>query len=402
MSFKATGIFFLICIWETTFLFSQDNYQMKPNTDETVIDFLSSYYNQDGNHSPVTGGIGTQHLTDFATGITVNVPLDSVNSIDILWGADFYSSASTDKIDNNVSSASSSDVRVYGTVGYNRKNLKRGETYGIHLGASKEYDYTSFNGGVSFTKEFNEDNTEISLNGKVYLDNWKLIFPIELRSEVKLPTDKRKSYNAQLVFSQVLTKRLQMSISGEIVYMKGLLSTPFHRVFFEDQSQHDIERLPNTRLKIPLGIRLNYYPFDNFIVRSYYRFYTDDWGIDAHTLGIETPVKITSSWTVQPFYRYHTQTHADHFAAFGVNKASQQFYTSDYDLAALHSHKVGMGLRYAPLYGLARVKLHLPKIKIFQLKSLEVRGGYYTQSTGLNSFFISLDLTMGIRNLTGK
>ena len=36
------------------------------------IDFVSSYYSQNGNHSAVTGGIGTEKVTDIANGLTLN------------------------------------------------------------------------------------------------------------------------------------------------------------------------------------------------------------------------------------------------------------------------------------------------------------------------------------------
>ena len=55
--------------------------KMKPNSKEIEANFLSSYYNQDGNNSPVTGGVGTEALTDFANVFIINVPLDSINSI---------------------------------------------------------------------------------------------------------------------------------------------------------------------------------------------------------------------------------------------------------------------------------------------------------------------------------
>ena len=35
--------------------------------ENTEVDFLLSYYNQDGTHSPVSGGIGSEKLTDVAT-----------------------------------------------------------------------------------------------------------------------------------------------------------------------------------------------------------------------------------------------------------------------------------------------------------------------------------------------
>ena len=41
----------------------------------TEVDFLSSYYAQDGKHSAVGGGIGSEQLTDFASNIVVAMPL---------------------------------------------------------------------------------------------------------------------------------------------------------------------------------------------------------------------------------------------------------------------------------------------------------------------------------------
>ena len=370
----------------------ESTYQMKPNSKEIEANFLSSYYQQDGNNGAVTGGIGTEELTDFANTFTVNVPLDSINSVSLYMGADFYTSASTDAINNNKSSASSQDLRGFGTLSYNRKNLKRGETYGIRAGFSAEYDYTSVSGGLSYTKEWNEGNSEISGIGQVFIDRWVTYFPKELRNRVSVPTKDRQSYNAQLIYSQVINQRLQASISGEMIYMNGLLSTPFHRVYFSDNNQHDIERLPDTRLKIPLGIRLNYFPTDQLVIRSNYRFYTDDWGINAHSFNLETPIKVNQALTVTPFYRFHTQSAADYFAPYEVHSANAAFYTSDYDLSELSSHKVGMNVKISPVYGVLRKKSWFKNKEIFMLKYVELRGAYYTRSTDLNASIFSINL----------
>ena len=377
--------------------FSQsDGYQMKKNTKEIEIDFLSGYYQQDGNNAAVTGGIGTEKLTDASNIIVVKIPLDSINSISATFGADYYTSASTDNINNNVSSASSKDVRAYGNIAYQRKNLRAGSTWGARAGFSVEYDYSSIQGGLSYSKEFNEGNSEFSLSAQAFIDKWTLFFPSELRGEVSLPQSDRQSYNLQMGFAQVINKRLQMHLSIDAIYMKGLLSTPFHRVYFADQLSPDIERLPDSRLKLPIGLRLNYFPFDNFVIRSYYRFYWDDFGIRAHTLSLETPIKLSNIFTISPFYRYNSQSAADYFAAFAVHNSTEEFYTSDFDLSELSSHKVGVGFKYAPLYGIGRAKVPFTK-KLFMFKSAELRSALYRRDTGLDAFIISVGLSFGIK-----
>ena len=384
-------IFMVAFIALAIFVQAQERYQMKSNDKYSEIDFLSSYYSQDGNNAAVTGGVGTEELTDFANIIVVTVPLDSTQSINATFGLDIYSSASTDNIDNNRSSASVRDARAYGNIGYTKKLLSKGFTFGVRGGFSSEYDYTSINGGVNLAKELNNGNTEFSFSAQAFIDNWKTYYPVELRGEVTVPTTSRNSYNAQLTYSQVLSKRLQMSISIEAIYMEGLLSTPFHRVYFSDQALPDIERLPSKRLKVPLALRLNYKPTDNLVVRSYYRFYTDDFGIDAHTFNLELPYHINDNWTVAPFFRFHTQTGSDYFLPFAEHKSTDAFYTSDYDLSELNSTKYGLGIAYTPLYGLARAKVPFTK-KVFMFNSLSLRVSRYTRDTGLSGFGAALGL----------
>ena len=105
--------------------FSQSAYQMRGNDKAIDVDFLTSYYHQDGNNSAVQGGVGREELIDVANILVVNIPLDSIRSISATVGADFYSSASTDMIDANLSSASIKDLRAYASLGYQQKKSKK-------------------------------------------------------------------------------------------------------------------------------------------------------------------------------------------------------------------------------------------------------------------------------------
>lgn len=93
---------------------------LRPYTKEVKANFLNSYYEQDGNNGAVTGDTGTELLSNIASVITVHIPLDSTRAIALYTGEDNYSSASTDNIDNNMSSESSSDNRGFATVTLNK------------------------------------------------------------------------------------------------------------------------------------------------------------------------------------------------------------------------------------------------------------------------------------------
>ena len=134
----------------------------------TEVNILGSYYSQAGEHSPVTGGIGTEELTDVTPTIIVNVPLDSTTNLNVNFGMDFYSSASSDEIDYNVSGASKSDTRTHLNVGISRRNSARRTIKGITIGGSTEYDYQSLSVGVNWAIVSRDDNRELSLGALAY------------------------------------------------------------------------------------------------------------------------------------------------------------------------------------------------------------------------------------------
>ena len=358
----------------------------------TEIDILASYYQQDGNNGAVTGGIGTEFLTDYTTKIIAKVPLNQKLSLNIDGGFDYYSSASTDNIDNIQSSDSASDMRGHANAGFTYK-IDDQQTFGARIGASAEYDYYSGTAGFDYGWSSKNKNTTIGLSGQAFIDQWVLIYPIELRGQGQLvPTKNRQSYNGSLTLSQVLNKRMQISLQAEAIYMNGLLSTPFHRVYFQEQDLAKVEQLPSTRLKIPIGLRFNYFVTENLLARLSYRYYQDDWGVQGHTASIELPVKLNRFLSVYPFYRYHMQTGADYFKPYKQHTLNQEFYTSDFDLAELTSQTYGLGLRYSPVNGLGSTKIPFSKRKML-VKSFDIKYSHYRRSTGLNSNIISLGVS---------
>ncbi len=305
-----------------------------------------------------------------------------------------------------------------------------------------EYDYESFNTGVSFAQLWNEKNTELSLKGQLYFDRWKPIIPTELHEyqmfqetflynpqsyfrgvsvidnqgnsvAAYLPnnftsyiTTHRNSFAFSMGLSQVLGEKLQGAVFADFVLQKGLLSNPLQRVYFQDRNDYyignfrtlgnyassdntdlfhladDVERLPSRRLKIPLGMRLNYYFNEYVVLRSYLRYYKDDWGIQSNTLQLELPIRFNIAWKFMPIYRYYDQSAANYFAPYNRHLSSSDFYTSDYDLASFSSHQWGFSIRYRAIFKSL-------KLVNFGLKSAQFRAQNYKRSDGLSAFVFS-------------
>ena len=353
--------------------------------------FVSSYYRQDGNNAAVTGGIGSEKLTDLSNSIDLKfIKYDRHNrkhSFTGEFGIDHYTSASSDKIDPaTISSASHADTRFYPSIGYTVENENKGTTVGVGLSSSTEFDYQSFGTNLSFSKKTNNKSGELTIKAQVYLDQLKLIYPVELRqgggNNMNYGSDNRNTFSGSVSWSQIINERFQLMLEAELVYQSGYLGLPFHRVYFNDGSVH-IENLPSSRLKIPLGLRANYFLGDKIILRTWYRNYRDDWGINSNALQLETVVKIGSFFSVTPFYRFYQQSAADQFAAYKIHTAVDDFYTSNYDLSKFNSNFYGAGFRTAPPKGV---------FKLQHLNSLELRYGHYQKTNGMNSDIISLGL----------
>lgn len=433
--------------------------------DATELTVLGSFYKQDGVHSAVGGGIGTEKLTDVSPDIIINMPIGSDGVLSVDAGISAYSSASSSNInpfdisqasgngnghrddddddsDNDgriaspwveSSGPSQQDARAHADISYAHSSDNRNSIWSMYGGFSKEFDYTSFNIGAGYTILFNQKNTEISVKAQTYFDTWKPIYATELKSyrEVNgnlnagffagIPitlatptvessttynptkftfaeTDSRNTYIFSTSLSQIVNENFQISLFADVVYMQGLLATPYHRMYFADKNDFfiedyqladDREKLPDTRMKYPIGIRANYYISDNFIVRTYYRYYFDDWGLTAHTFQTELPVKISDVFTVYPMYRYYTQTAVDYFYAHNKALSTYEFYTSDYDLSAFSSNQFGAGIRIAPPLGIFR---NAESISKFRFKSIDLRYNHYERSDDLKANIVSFSL----------
>jgi hypothetical protein len=167
----------------------------------------------------------------------------------------------------------------------------------------------------------------------------------------------------------------------DLVTRSGLLATSYQRVYFKNGGEN-YEHLPDQRFKLPVGIRANYFLNDRIILRSSYRFYSDNWGVQAHTAELELPVKITPFFSVSPFYRYYTQTAADYFAPYAIHASTEKYYTSDYDLSAFNSSYAGAGFRYTPEKGVFGLK---------HWNMMELRYGHYNRNNGLTSDMLTLN-----------
>lgn len=198
--------------------------QFKKKVLENIeIDMLMSYYEQEGTHAAVTGGIGNEYLTDYTPTIVVRIPMGENGILTADVGLSAYTSASSsngnpfnksgasangeyeddddeeDEEDDDddeyprgnggdpkgspwvaSTGASAKDVLTTLNVNYQHASEDRNTYWSVALGGSTEYDYESFSTAFSLAKLWNEKNTEFSVKGQLFFDRWKPIIPTEM------------------------------------------------------------------------------------------------------------------------------------------------------------------------------------------------------------------------------
>lgn len=482
------------------------------------VSLLGNYYEQDGDHSAVNGGLGSQELFSNALETMIHIPIKDSSAIKVGGGFDYFTSASMLKIDKYQSSASSGtsnvsgdELRSFGSIGFDLAHKKSRSIFSPSIGFSQEYDVRSFNGGLSWAKSLRKRHATYIVGGNLIADRWMMVYPGEFRASTAeyysgastvtgaspvygggtsgetsggtsggstsggtsggsgsgsgngsggtsgggiwtgnqhdlfdyatksgsessngntsgshyesaahypnatvipvtgktitkdgktYPTDWRYSLALTNQYNFVVNKRSNMAVGVDLVYQNGMLSTPFHRVYFNDGVADEfykevrIEKLPKTRFKVAAFARYNLSVNKYLTVRTFARYYTDNWGVQGLTAQVEAPVRITSALSIVPSYRFYYQLKSKYFAGYGEHTFRQgAYYTSDYDLSGFTSNKVGGAVRYAPVKSIFNLRNKTTLKSVFAMRSAGFRYAYYHRSDGLKSQSVTVELT---------
>jgi hypothetical protein len=224
------------------------------------------------------------------------------------------------------------DTRFSLAVNYNRPFGARGNVdYGVSL--SNEYDY--FHGGVNarLSRDFNERNTTLTAGLAFAFDTIDPVggAPVALEPMLapgdksnKLSDDDKTVADLVVGVTQVLGQRTIGQLNYSVSYADGYLTDPYKLLSVVDpvtgapipgppgtQYLYRFENRPDTRTKHSLFAQVRRMLGRNIIDGSY-RFMTDDWGIDSHTLELRYRWRFDSFY-LQPHLRYYTQGEADFY-----------------------------------------------------------------------------------------
>jgi len=168
--------------------------------------------------------------------------------------------------------------------------------------------------------------------------------------------------------SQILTRSLIASFNYEVLTDQGYLQSPYREILFLTPGQgrgfgKGPQVYPNTRTSNAAAIELKYYLPYRAAVTGQYRYFSDTWGIRAHT----AELGYTHPWRHLIFdgsVRFYTQKGATFYSDLFPRINFQNFEARDRELAAFNSYTLGLGASY---------DFRIPRIRWINKSSLSAR-----------------------------
>lgn len=214
-------------------------------------------------------------------------------------------------------------------------------------GVSEEPDYHSAFMNVGGNFDFNQKSTTLAWGTSYTVSNinaslesnsaadWGA-YQTRIRESDGLFTlfGQRHDFGATLGVTQVLNKNSLIEAGMGYTRSSGYLSNPYKAVMlaFDDPDQFIdstglrtvqmrgvLEQRPDARNQWNWNLRyVDYIAPLSAALHADYRFFHDDWGIDAHTLTLSWHQPLGQGWMLVPGTRYYSQSRADFYAPYFV------------------------------------------------------------------------------------
>jgi hypothetical protein len=249
--------------------------------------------------------------------------------------------------------------------------ITRLATLEVGANVSDEYDYTSAGFNARLARDFNNRNTTLSFGVAVANDTITPVggAPVALSpmlaaagsggGKATLAGDQSKDVVDFLVgVTQVLNRQTIVQFNYSLSQSDGYLTDPYKILSVVDPvtglpmagppgtglNLYLYESRPETREKQSLYALLKR-DFNGDVFDISYRYMTDDWGIDSHTVDLHYRWQFSGGKYVQPHLRFYSQNQADFYETVLFDGAPvPRFATADYRLAKMDG--VTFGIKY--------------------------------------------------------
>jgi hypothetical protein len=240
----------------------------------------------------------------------------------------------------------------------------------VILGAnlSKEFDYASLGASASFQRDTNNRNTTFSaslgLNADTISPSGGIPTPFANMRVADSGTNRDGADDTKTItdlmfgLTQVINRRTLMQFNLGLSESSGYMNDPYKIISLidgvtglpvtpsdSDDLPYLYENRPDSRSRQIFFWKTVHHLTEDVINVSY-RYHTDDWGIDSHTIDFHYRYELGNGHYLQPHLRYYSQSAADFFTTALVDgQPLPDYASSDYRLGEFETQTIG--LKYA-------------------------------------------------------
>jgi hypothetical protein len=282
----------------------------------------------------------SDHTTVVSPVVSARADVTNDTTVNASYLVDAVSSASVDLV-SQASPRTMHDTRHEVSLGashvWELLTLAGGYSF------SRENDYLSHTVGGSLSREFDAKNTTLSLGYGISINT------VGRSGDENFARDMRAQH-LSATWTQLVSPRLVTQVVYELGYSSGYQASPYRfvpvRMDVNSAPQFWVpETDPDTRLRHSLVLGANRAVGEASSLQADYRFYIDDWGINAHTVGARYFVHLTKNLELRFRERFYIQTGASFYQK--VYTTAMTYMAYDRELSALWSNTVGAKLMYA-------------------------------------------------------
>lgn len=297
------------------------------DADEVPVDYKRLSYEEDGL---------MQVDADY---FSVGIPINSKNDLSLaveyetMSGASpvYFSSGPDNTVIQVTSGASITDQRTAGSLNY--RHFTDDGVVSITPAASSENDYDSRSLTVEYQWDANDNNTTYSFGGGYASET--------VGATGQDLSEDKKGTSLFGGVTQVLDAKSLLQLNLSFAVESGYLSDPYKLTEVEGSILS--ENRPDERLQTAFLVRyIKFVEGEDASLHLSYRYFSDDWGIKAHTLETTWNQELPNSWLLSPNLRYYSQQKADFYQPFFTSTRVDGIYSSDYRLASFGSILAGV------------------------------------------------------------
>lgn len=273
-----------------------------------------------------------------------------------------------------------------------------GRLYQINVGASasREFDYTHFGVNGRISRDFNKRNTTLSAGVAIAQDRLDPVGKSPIGLTQMLPVDDLSNrigdedkdiIDVVLGVTQVISRDLLVQVNYSYSDSSGYLNDPYKVVTVVDGVTGEAvalppgpaidgpshlylyEQRPEDRAKHSLYTQAKYH-MDGKVLDISYRYMSDDWEIDSHTVDLRYRWPLSGGKYIEPHVRYYSQTAAEFYTlSLTDGDPLPEYASADYRLGDFDAITAGLKFGWQTRGG----------------NAMSVRAEFYQQSGNVSS-----------------